>query len=246
MIGILKTSDLLPKILEELQQKYSLKCFDSVNPDYPIYLTYEKQVLGLQSQDLKQNAISIDFCSGQNLYLEQKGIDRKQILAKAIGVSKGVNVIWDITSGLLKDSFFFRCLGLEVFCFEQNPYIFELQIDALKRSLKFCAGSPANQLKIHHKAAEEALQRPQQIPDAIYLDPMFPEKPKTASSKKEMQLFKILFEATSEECVVRLIEASLKVARRRVVLKRPSFAPSIGQPQIHFQGKSVRYDVYLV
>ena len=82
-------------------------------------------------------------------------------------------------------------------------------------------------------------------PDAIYLDPMFPPKRRqSAAVKKEMRLLRELVgdDADAPE----LLEISRRVARDRVVVKRPDDAPPLApDPSMSLTGKLVRYDVYL-
>jgi 16S rRNA (guanine1516-N2)-methyltransferase len=82
----------------------------------------------------------------------------------------------------------------------------------------------------------------------IYLDPMYPEEGRSESAlpKKAMQMFRKLvgddLDATAAFTV------ALKVARERVVVKRPGHALPLGgrEPTHRFEGKTARYDMYLV
>ena len=81
-------------------------------------------------------------------------------------------------------------------------------------------------------------------PDVIYLDPMFPERRKSAAVKKEMQVLHHLVgpDADASE----LLLAALAQARQRVVIKRPrSAGPVAGQPPDHvIEGVRNRFDLY--
>ena len=82
-------------------------------------------------------------------------------------------------------------------------------------------------------------------PEVIYLDPMFPERKKSAMVKKDMQiLHHLLQDDELEESP--LLEAALDNASHRVVVKRPAKAPFLAgrQPSYELKGKSVRYDIY--
>ena len=78
----------------------------------------------------------------------------------------------------------------------------------------------------------------------IYLDPMFPHRDKSAQVKKEMQVFRTVVgdDADAGE----LLEAALRVARYRVVVKRPRKAATLAGPDpgTRVEGKSSRYDIY--
>jgi 16S rRNA (guanine1516-N2)-methyltransferase len=81
-------------------------------------------------------------------------------------------------------------------------------------------------------------------PDVVYLDPMFPARSKSAAVKKEMQYMQALLE---DEDPLPLFEAALACATKRVVIKRPIHAPDVAaKPNHRFEGKTVRFDVYLV
>ena len=80
--------------------------------------------------------------------------------------------------------------------------------------------------------------------DVVYLDPMFPERGKSAKAKKEMLAFQQLVgEGDNED---RLLDESRRVAKYRVVVKRPIKAPYMAshKPAFDLRGKTIRYDVY--
>jgi 16S rRNA (guanine1516-N2)-methyltransferase len=81
-------------------------------------------------------------------------------------------------------------------------------------------------------------------PDAVYLDPMFPPKrKKSALAKKEIRILRELVgdDPDAED----LLQISLQIATKRVIVKRHLSAPPLGQtPDKSYSGKLVRYDVY--
>jgi len=83
-----------------------------------------------------------------------------------------------------------------------------------------------------------------EMPDVIYLDPMFPERTKSAAVKKEMQVFHAL--VGTDPDADELLPLALEKARYRVVVKRPRIAPSLTGPEPShvLEGKSNRYDIY--
>ena len=78
----------------------------------------------------------------------------------------------------------------------------------------------------------------------VYLDPMFPERKKSAQVKKEMQIFHALIGADLD--ADQLLENALERANYRVVVKRPRIAPFLNnqKPSYQLEGKSSRYDIY--
>ena len=82
-------------------------------------------------------------------------------------------------------------------------------------------------------------------PDVVYLDPMYPERRKTAAVKKEMAYFHDLVGAAQDEA--ELLDAALNTAKKRIVVKRPRLGKFLDgrKPAYQYTGKSTRFDVYL-
>jgi 16S rRNA (guanine1516-N2)-methyltransferase len=71
-----------------------------------------------------------------------------------------------------------------------------------------------------------------------------PKKRESALPRKEIQLIRALVGDDSGARV--LLEAALRHARKRVVVKRPHHAPHLaGRPHHVIESKLLRYDVYL-
>ena len=79
----------------------------------------------------------------------------------------------------------------------------------------------------------------------VYLDPMFPHKKKSAAVKKPMKMFQTLLghDADADD----LLTPALSLAAKRVVVKRPNYAPFLQDkaPTMQIKGKKHRFDVYL-
>ena len=77
------------------------------------------------------------------------------------------------------------------------------------------------------------------------MDPMYPHRRKSALNSKEMRMLRII--AGDDDDSPALLEAALKVAGNRVVVKRPKGAPGIGQrpPTHEILMRNSRFDVYL-
>ena len=82
-------------------------------------------------------------------------------------------------------------------------------------------------------------------PDVVYLDPMFPERRKSAAVKKKFQLIHHLEAPCQDEDA--LLAAAISAAPRKVVVKRPAKGPNLAgvKPSHSLAGKAVRYDVIL-
>ena len=79
-------------------------------------------------------------------------------------------------------------------------------------------------------------------PDVIYLDPMFPERRKSAAVKKKFQLIHHLEKPCSNE--EEMLLAAIAAKPRKVVVKRPAKGPYLAgiKPSYSIAGKAVRYD----
>ena len=82
-------------------------------------------------------------------------------------------------------------------------------------------------------------------PDVIYLDPMFPERRKSAAVKKKFQLIHHLEAPCQNEGA--LLAAAISAGPRKVVVKRPAKGPYLAsvKPSHSLAGKAVRYDVII-
>lgn len=79
-------------------------------------------------------------------------------------------------------------------------------------------------------------------PDVILLDPMFPERQKSALIKKKFQLLQKLERPCSDE--VELLRAAMAAGPKKIVIKRPLKGPYLGglKPSHSITGKAIRYD----
>ena len=169
-------------------------------------------------------------------------------------IAKAVNhtaqpTVWDATGGLGRDSFVLASLGLNVQTFEQNPAVACLLSDGLNR-----AGQSeetreiAQRIILHFGNAVDLMQElstQNGSPDVVYLDPMYPERRKTAAVKKEMAYFHDLVGAAQDEA--ELLNVALNTAKKRIVVKRPRLGEFLDRrkPAYQYTGKSTRFDVYL-
>ena len=88
--------------------------------------------------------------------------------------------------------------------------------------------------------------RDEDKPEVIYLDPMYPERKKSAQVKKNMQILQTLL--GKDEDTESLLNRALSTAKKRVVVKRPKGAENIPgiKPDICIESKKTRYDVYVI
>jgi 16S rRNA (guanine1516-N2)-methyltransferase len=205
--------------------------------------------LGLQKTDGPDgDPFYIDFLAGKLAYRSQQASLRKEALARALGCSPRDNaLIVDATAGLGRDSFILATLGFKVTAIERSPILYTLLNDALERAKRDAdMASTIDNITLIQANAIDWLQTTALTPRVIYIDPMFPDRKKSALVKKEMVILQdLLGKDTDSE---QLFTTALGCATHRVVVKRPRLAPQISakSPNYSLTGKSSRFDIYLV
>ncbi len=197
--------------------------------------------------------IRAEFTEGSVDHRRKFGGGKGQMIAKAVGVKASVYPrVLDATAGLGKDAFVLATLGCKVQMLERSPCVHALLHSGLIRAREFSAYEDP-ELK-HILARMELLSADSHDylvkiadsdrPDVIYLDPMFPDRQKTADVKKEMAAFHHV--VGKDEDADALLEKALLKANYRVVVKRPRKAPFVNNkiPSYQLEGKSSRFDIY--
>lgn len=213
-------------------------------------LVLDSQKLALQDlDDKKMGAVYVDFASDSANYRRKAGSIKNEAVAKALGLKGNEPCkIVDATAGLGRDAFVLASLGAKVTMLERNPMVAALLEDGLNRALQEPTLSHwlHDRLILKHGAGATLLQTwDDEKPDAIYLDPMFPHKKKSALVKKEMRLFQALLGPDDDADL--LLKPALSLAKKRVVVKRPDYAPFLAgiEPSMQIKSKKHRFDVYL-
>ncbi len=216
-------------------------------------LTLNYDELKLEIIDLKQNmSLQVDFLGGSMGHRKKFGGGKGQTVARAIGIKQGKPLpsVLDATAGLARDSYVFANLGCSVTMLERSPVVAALVEDGIQRASLSQEFEPILQqgFTLHQGDAYLYLQRldEDQYPDVVYLDPMYPERKKSASVKKNMQILQHLLGHDLD--TEKTLELALQKARQRVVVKRPKGAPQLEasrHPDLNYESKSTRYDVYL-
>ena len=150
----------------------------------------------------------------------------------------------DATAGLGEDSLLLAAAGFAVTMFEKDPVIAALLHDALERA----ASDPqlarvAARMTLVEGDSVAGLRELGFSPDVVFLDPMFPERTKSAAVKKKFQLLHHLERPCDNEG--EMLDAALAACPRKVVIKRPPKGPWLAgaKPSHSIAGKAVRYDV---
>lgn len=215
-----------------------------------LYLRYGEHGLALHDgENPQQGPVYADFVSGKLGYRKTHGSIRHEAIARAVGLKGGHRpTVLDVTAGLGRDAFILASLGCHVTLLERHPIIHALLEDALQRAQQHpTTAAIIQRMTLEHSEASAYLARltPAQRPEVIYLDPMYPQRDKSALVKKEMRVFKQLLGEDAD--AAQLLQQALGVAQKRVVVKRPAKAEPLGgcRPSHQLMGSSTRMDVYL-
>ena len=175
---------------------------------------------------------------------------REQAIARAAGCGRGRPTprVFDATARLGRDAAVLAALGCEVLAVERHAAVHALLVDALARARAEPALSArlGERLRFLHADACALLRAGGAAEHTVVmLDPMHPERRKSALVKQEMRLFRALVGA--DEDAEALLDAALASGVPRVVVKRPAGStPLAGRvPQGVIEGRTTRFDLYL-
>ncbi len=173
---------------------------------------------------------------------------KNEPLLRAVGRKPGfAPVVLDATGGLGRDGFILAAHGCRVTMCEENPLLAALLEDALRKAGR-CPETAAAAARItlvgQDSVAVMAGIAEEARPDTVYLDPMYPEKKKTARSAKEMEFLRALCGESRDD---ELLAAAMAAAKSRVAIKRPKNAPPLaGQaPDFSLRGPAHRFDIHI-
>ena len=210
-------------------------------------LKLNQQILELIKLDEpKLGGIKVDFVEGATAHRRKFGGGRGQDIAKAIGLKHGFTPhILDATAGLGRDAFVLASLDCKVTLMERMPVVAALLNDGLERAkLNQEVSEIANRMTLVNASSIENMNLAQQV-DVVYLDPMYPHREKSAAVKKEMRVFQSLVGEDLDADA--LLAPAMALAKYRVVVKRPSYAPPLNniKPSTSIKMKKNRFDVYV-
>ncbi len=205
---------------------------------------------GLALREVRPDApgpVRVDFLEAGMTWRVQHGGGAGEMIARACGLRRqaGLTVL-DATAGLARDAFLLASLGAQVWMCERSPLILALLEDGWVRAAREPALTEV--LGRMHLLPGDALSLMQsaELPaiDVVYLDPMFPQREKSARVKKAMAAFQGLLGERDDGAA--LLAPARQLARRRVVVKRPRLAPPLADTPPHetISGKSSRFDIY--
>jgi 16S rRNA (guanine1516-N2)-methyltransferase len=248
-IAVLRTDADRTQHASDLAAQFELPLIDlpADAKEFDYFFAYQDAKLVLQSVKAELDGkLCVDFSDAKLNYRANSAI-RSQNIAKALGI-KGEQRprVLDATAGLGKDAFLIASLGCDVSLLERSPLVHALLSDGLSRQGCYSSETLAILARMTLRLADvlDLSAEPREF-DVVYLDPMFPQRRKSAKVKKDMALLQQLLGHQSDGD--ELLAHARRLAKKRVVVKRAKLSPQLGpdKPDIQFKGSSSRYDVYL-
>lgn len=232
---------------QNLAERLSVSFYEKIDKECPesFFLSWREGCLKLLDKELfKKGGLVVDI-EPRNGEQRSWPAPKQDALAHALG--KKTKTVIDATTGWGQDSLHIFRMGYELTCIERSPVMAELLADGFNRlaELDWMRSLHLRPPKLLKGNAIELLATLETPPDCIYLDPMFPPKrKKSALAKKSMVVLRDLLGDDNDK--EQLFDAAVKATGKRVVVKSPGYAePLGGKPSESFQGKLLRYDVYL-
>lgn len=239
-------------------------------PEEGFYLLQKAGIWQLYHREFGSHYI--DFSS--NYYRRRGGIE---YLPKAIKLPKN-SVIIDATAGWARDSWLLAYRGYRVCLFEKNPFLYLLLKQALNcaknnpdiaeiaarfhlyygDSIELLAQLLVEREQFDVSAHKETLNSVENIKDlttlfkvqAVYLDPMYPARQKSAKVKQDMQILHALLPQSTlfeHQALFNAASAFMQKVSGKIVVKRPKNAEFLADniPHHSLTAPNTRYDIYL-
>lgn len=244
---LLAGSDDLPS--RQLAEDLSLPVLEQVDSERAeLYLC--RDALGhLHVEDAVEGTrLQFDFSDPSFLYRLQRVQHEALVRAVRVRGEQKIHVI-DATAGLGQDAFLLAGAGFRVTMIERSALVHAMLQDALQRAVEHelaLLRDVASRIRLCRGDSVALLPELEPV-DVVYLDPMFPERRKSARVRKHMYLLQRLLHAEAGEHEGLLAVARSR-ARRKVVVKRPRNAPPLDgeRPTSRLEGRSNRFDIHAV
>ncbi len=170
--------------------------------------------------------------------------DKKDPIFRALG--RNCHVVVDATTGWGVDAAGLLQRGFQVLMMERNPVMLALLQDGMERlgarrrsAIELVAGNAISLLsRLEGDCGRDV--------DVIYIDTMYPETGRSrALPRRELVLLRELVGCDAD--ATRLLSVARRVAKQRVVVKRPHYSPPIDGASVDvvYRSKLLRYDVYV-
>ena len=186
-----------------------------------------------------------DFATGRFGYRAAR-FGQSEPLLRAVGSSKSrpLNIV-DATGGLGHDGFLLAASGAQVMLIERSPVMFaELERALADARQNDDLAEIAARISLLNGDSREVLRTIKA--DVFYVDPMHPERKKSALVKEPMRLLRELVGDDPDSA--ELIQIALQYSPGRVVVKWPAKAAlPDGIPQSSFElgSRTTRYCVFI-
>ncbi len=199
----------------------------------------------------EKQKLTVDFSSEKLLWRFSKMNKAQEPLLRAFKWKNGESqTLWDLTGGLGRDASLFAYAGFRVTIFERNPTL-QLLLTIAHEQLLRTHPEMASRITIVKQDAIQFLDSitdDKNIPQNIYLDPMYPHRKKSALVKLDLRMVRELVGEDPDSAQL-LISALplLNKGASRIVVKRPSYAEFLGdiKPSYSIESPNTRYDVFV-
>ncbi|MDA1010362.1 MAG: class I SAM-dependent methyltransferase, partial [Chloroflexi bacterium] len=169
------------------------------------------------SDDTPGALVRSDFTGGEVGRRVREAPRGEGRLIRALGLKRHpAPLVLDATAGLGRESVLAAALGATVVACERSPIVALLLRDGLRRAAEAGLGALMSRVTLHEGDAREVLATLGVLPDVVLVDPMFPERTKSAKARREMQILQHLL--GPDEDTEALLDAALRGARERVVV----------------------------
>lgn len=225
---------------KKIAERLNIEIITNNKEKFDILLSMDESGLALVSDNMKLYG---DF-SKSIKRLKQSNLQKEMLIhAVKIKGEKENLIAIDATAGLGEDSILLAAYGYNVELYEKNPIISELLKDAMERAEKISELKDIiGRMKVHNEDSIIAMQNLKYKPDIILLDPMFPERTKSALIKKKFQILHKIENPCSDEN--EMLSSAIKANPKKLVIKRPLKGEYLAgvKPDYSLKGSSIRYD----
>ena len=227
--------------LEDSQTAISVKeRFSGGNPDADIILKLDDSGLSLICDGMTLRG---DFSKMyQRVKPQVIGSELLVRTAKIKDTDRPLTAI-DATAGLGEDSLLLAAAGFYVRMYEQNPVIYELLCDAKRRAENDSAlVNIVSRMNVICADSIDEMKNISFTPDVVLLDPMFPERQKSALVKNKLQVIQKLEMPCINEAD--MLISAVNTKPQKLIVKRPPKGPYLAnvKPDYSITGKAVRFD----
>ena len=240
LISILVKNNSNIEKAKKISEKLNIEIKTDDNIEADLILQFDEDGLSLVSGNMKLHG---DFTNTIRR-IKQSNLEKELLIhaAKIKGKKQDLIAI-DATAGMGEDSLLLAAYGFKVNLYEKNPIIAELLKDTLERAKQTPELKEiVSRMEVFEEDSIIAMSKLDYKPDVILLDPMFPERTKSALIKKKFQiLHQIETPCTNEK---ELLDSAIKANPKKIVIKRPLKGEYLAgiKPSYSVKGNSIRYD----